>query len=198
MTDRTAWQRLFDKEITEYRAHFSKTHDLFGWFSVPRFDVAAKIGLLIKETCPDAKCLDIGCGALARPVYMHPDMDFTGIDPDPGFQQRDFPFICAMGEDVPFDDCTFGCVTLMSILDHVLDPDKVLSEAHRILTPSGYIFVWYRDENKPDGHHLYYFSNASMQTLLTRHGFTDIQLHFYPHNPARGYPDTTLAVARRF
>jgi len=197
MSDFTAWKHLFDKEITDYRAHYAKHHDLFGWFSVARFDVATKIGLLIKDTCPHAKCLDIGCGALRRPVYMATGMDFTGVDPDPGFQPRDFPFKQAMGEDLPFDNSTFGCVTLMSILDHVLDPEKVISEAHRVLQPQGYIFVWYRDEACSDGHHLHHFTNASMQDLLVRHNFTTPQFHFYPHNPAKGYPDTTLAVARK-
>lgn len=197
MPDRARWQQLFDKEITDYRTHYARTGDLFGWFSVPQFDVATKIGLLIKDMCPQAKCLDIGCGALRRPVYMAEGMNFTGVDPDPGFQKRDFPFIQMMGEDLLFSDASFDCVTLMSTLDHVLDPEKVLSEAYRVLRRGGYVFVWYRDEAVVDGHHLHHFTNAMMQDLLTRHGFINTNLHFYPHNPAKGYPDTTLAIARK-
>lgn len=189
------WKRLYEQELIDYREHFAKTGDYFGYFSVPKYKTAADIGIVIREYCKGQPCLDIGCGALKRPVYMLPDMDFTGIDPDPGVQERSFPFKQALGEDIPYPDCHFGCVTIMSILDHVLDPDKVLSEAHRVLKPNGYVFIWYTDKFEPDGHHLYFFSRSMIDELLVTHGFVVVEQQFYPHGP--GYPDTMLAVGRK-
>lgn len=197
MPDYTTWKRIFDQELLAYRAHHAKTGDYVGYFSVPKNLNAAKIGQLIKDTCPRAHCLDIGCGPLPRPVYMAKGMDFTGVDPDPGYTQRDFPFKQAMGEDLPFDDASFDCVTLMSSLDHALDPDKVLSEAYRVLRPDGYIFVWYSDKLKfdeRDEHHLHYFHRTKICDMLTAHGFTSIQERYYPND---GICETMLAIARK-
>jgi len=195
MTDFAAWKRLYEQEITDYRNHYAKTGDYLGYFSVPRYKTAADIGVIIREYCSGQLCLDIGCGPLKRPVYMLPDMNFVGIDPDPGFQKRAFPFKKGMGEDIPFPDCHFGCVTIMTSLDHALDPDQVIAESHRVLKPGGYIFIWYTNKSGLDGHHLHFFSRAKIDKILVAHRFTVVEQRVCQRSSI--HPETMLAIGKR-
>lgn len=45
------------------------------------------------------------------------------------------------GHDLPFRDETFDGVVLQAVLEHVLDPPRVISEAHRVLRPGGLIYA---------------------------------------------------------
>ena len=40
-------------------------------------------------------------------------------------------------EDLPFEDETFDLVLAISVFEHVVDPDKVMAEAFRVLRPGG-------------------------------------------------------------
>lgn len=189
------WKRLYEQELIDYRRHYAKTGNFLGYFSVPRYKTAIDIGTIIHRYCSGQLCLDIGCGPLKRPVYMLPGMNFIGVDPDLGFQRRGFPFVQTMGEYLPFQDGGFGCATIMTTLDHALSPDQMVAEAHRVLKPTGYLFVWYTDKDSLDGHHLYFFSRGMIDCILTDHGFTVVSQQLCPRGPV--YPDTMLAIGRR-
>ena len=50
-------------------------------------------------------------------------------------------YITAKGEDPPFPDGYFHIVVIDNVLDHVLTPDAVLNEIHRVLSPEGILFI---------------------------------------------------------
>lgn len=45
------------------------------------------------------------------------------------------------GHSLPFADETFDGVVLQAVLEHVLDPPRVVSEAHRVLTGGGVVYA---------------------------------------------------------
>lgn len=194
---REAWRKLFDYEVVRCTDQYTRTGDFFGFFSVPRFDVAGKCGDIINSYAQGRPCLDVGCGAYHRPIYMHKDALFYGIDPDYGILKRDFPFVQAMGEELPFRSSYFACVTMMSILDHALDPDRMLLEAYRVLIPDGHLFIWYRNENARAGEHLHFFNFAKIAGMLTAHHFSVVEQIYFDRNPRAGYPDTVLAIGKK-
>lgn len=68
----------------------------------------------------------------------------TGVDIDePGlakarerFGER-VDFRLARGEDLPFEDGSVDVVVLNHIYEHVVDPDAVVADIHRVLAPGG-------------------------------------------------------------
>lgn len=53
----------------------------------------------------------------------------------------DLPLICACAEALPFPDSTFDRVVADSTLEHVADQGKALAQCHRVMKPSGFLFV---------------------------------------------------------
>lgn len=88
--------------------------------------------------------LDIGCGPQSEPSYaVRANGSFVGIDPLRGETDRAFQFVQGIGEYLPFADGTFDRVLFATSLDHVLSPVRSLSEARRVLTPTGSVNIWF-------------------------------------------------------
>lgn len=45
------------------------------------------------------------------------------------------------GEDLPFEDATFGFINMSEVIEHVANPEAVLSEAFRVLSHGGSMYV---------------------------------------------------------
>ena len=88
--------------------------------------------------------------------------------------------------DVPSSDGPFDVVAASDVIEHVRDPAAFLDDVGRLLKPGGLVFLatptldsWSKKllgrrwmEFKPE--HLWYFNRATLRSLLTQHGFTDI------------------------
>ncbi|MFH1858621.1 MAG: polysaccharide deacetylase family protein [Candidatus Omnitrophota bacterium] len=99
--------------------------------------------------------------------------------------------------DVKFPSETFDVVTLWDVLEHIPDPSAFLCEIHRLLRGEGLLvvltpniaglrarlmgrnFIGYRPPE-----HLYYFSPASLQTLILKTGFAPVSIETEPDSLA--------------
>lgn len=109
----------------------------------------AKAELLTSEfvrlTRPVGPVLDVGCGQ-AEKAALFPAGDYVGIDPiNPatnGFTlAHSVPFVCGVGERLPFATRIFSSVLLWGVLDHVVDPAAVFAECARVLRADGALCV---------------------------------------------------------
>ena len=96
-----------------------------------------------------SRILDVGCGTgQSRQLYIAHAGKYTGIDlsqnavdtaaqrfPDSEWLRAD---ACAL----PFADNSFDIVAFSSVLHHIPDFGRALSEAHRVLTPGGKAFAF--------------------------------------------------------
>lgn len=57
----------------------------------------------------------------------------TGVDTD---------IVEGFAEDLPFEDESFDLVVAMSVMEHVVDPDRVFREAYRVLKPGGGFYFY--------------------------------------------------------
>ena len=90
-----AWRDLQDEAESSYAVRTE------GHFSVESYQPAKDYGAVVARF--SGEWLDVGCGKLARPSYMHEAhrIAFSGIDPMPLRVRRDFPFVRAMGDFLP-------------------------------------------------------------------------------------------------
>ncbi|MDQ2750924.1 MAG: class I SAM-dependent methyltransferase [Actinomycetota bacterium] len=93
--------------------------------------------------------LDIGCSAgFISDELAHDGAVTIGVDIDqPGLEaaQRSFGaqvrFVCASGDSLPLADDCLDVVVFNHIYEHVVDPDSVLTEIHRVLKPKGVAYL---------------------------------------------------------
>ena len=140
---------------------------------------------LIENAPPPVLEIGVGTGRFA----MHfPNV--IGVDPAANALKtagkRGIKTVQAYGEDLPFEDETFGCVLIIATLCFVEDPLKVLKEAKRVLLPDGSIIIgiipkdspWgilYEEKNK-QGHPFYriarFHTFHDMKQMMEESGLT--------------------------
>ena len=86
------------------------------------------------------RVLVVGGGTLGAgmgPLLDHPGIDATETDVWIGPRT----IIVCDGHDLPFTDGSFDAVVIQAVLEHVLDPPRVVAEMHRVLAPAGLVYV---------------------------------------------------------
>lgn len=64
------------------------------------------------------------------------------------------------GEELPYGDQSFDFINASEVIEHVQDPQRVLSEAHRVLTPGGCVYMSVPNRfGMKDPHYKLYFVN---------------------------------------
>jgi ubiquinone/menaquinone biosynthesis C-methylase UbiE len=96
-----------------------------------------------------AQVLEIGCGTGAisrRLAAVEGVAHVVGTDPSPGLLARArtlseptprLSFQEADGRDLPFEDGRFDVVVVHTVVSHVPNPERLVSEAWRVLRPGG-------------------------------------------------------------
>lgn len=91
--------------------------------------------------------LDIGCGdGLFASILFDEKID-AGIDPNKRELDRARELgayeelIQCFGESIPKGDQSYNTITTNSALEHVVDPEPVLREAHRLLSADGSLYI---------------------------------------------------------
>lgn len=93
-------------------------------------------------------------------------------------------YVQAKGEKLPFEDQEFDLLITDNVLDHTESPDKILSEARRVLKPGGIMYLrvnvyhfWGRfirllmELLVIDKGHPYTFSSAKLKAMAGGNGF---------------------------
>jgi len=70
-------------------------------------------------------------------LYLYPDIEI--ISSDIAFGPRT-QLICD-AHDIPFPDNFFDGVVIQAVLEHVIDPQRVVDEIYRVLKPNGIVYA---------------------------------------------------------
>lgn len=83
-------------------------------------------------------------------------LSVTGLEVNPERALKSGSF-CGVAESCPFPDSSFDFINLSEVIEHVNDPEKVLSEVKRLLAPGGiaYISVPSRFSLRDPHYHIY-------------------------------------------
>lgn len=146
----------------------------------------------------DDSILDVGCGLLEKPAYIIDALanaHFFGVDPMLGIMERNFPFVQAYGDFLPFRSNTFEMILYVSSLDHLIKPIQSLREAYKILKPNGYLVIeetirnidkryllWLFKQqifgvSRYNKFHNYAFTQNSLINIIKKSGFKNLQIH---------------------
>ena len=102
----------------------------------------------------DARVLEIGCGtgAIAEILARWPGVGHVvGVDPSPVLLEkarelrsgvRNLSFQQGNGLTLPFDGSDFDVAVIHTVLCHVPGPERILSEAFRVLRPGGWLALF--------------------------------------------------------
>lgn len=112
--------------------------------------------------------LDIGCGACGKTLYYAKSgaSHVTGMDVVASYEAEAkalaeelslsdrFTFVSGDAAKMPFEDESFDVLIMNDAMEHVARPEKVLSEAWRVLKKGGRLYVNFPPYNHPFGAHL--------------------------------------------
>ena len=124
------------------------------WFEGPSnrkaFELEDRLLLNLLKPVHGRKLLDVGCGTGARWFsLLKKGVDITGLDPSPYMLdiarekiQHRADYHRSFGEELPFEDNAFHYVTLITVLEYVNDPEKVLAEACRVAKNKIFIGIY--------------------------------------------------------
>ena len=96
-------------------------------YPAPRWEKAVK--KVLRDLGQEAKILDLGSGLDRRtPKTINLEIEATpNVD------------VVGDGHILPFKDSVFDAVISEAVLEHVQDPNRVVSEIYRVLKPDGYV-----------------------------------------------------------
>lgn len=81
--------------------------------------------------------LDVGCGDSNKYLGFSPGDTYIGLDRE----KMGLVDIIGDAPHLPFKDGSFDAVTCISVLEHVENPKKVLSEIYRVTKAGGKVFI---------------------------------------------------------
>lgn len=131
--------------------------------------------------------LEVGCGYGAHLEEIHrrhPEAKLAAVEPNKRFYNciaNRLPDVQILGktlETLSGARMLFDCVIVADTLEHALDPTYTMKRISTILAPDGICLISTPNCDSTAGHvyrlaHLFYFSEATLRTLLT-HSFVNI------------------------
>ncbi|MBI2065069.1 MAG: class I SAM-dependent methyltransferase [Candidatus Yanofskybacteria bacterium] len=154
-TNKNPGKDLFSEKTSKIEQRYREYLDLENLNSTN--DTARLINNIATKILKKTGYLDVaeigsGIGGLAVALAILGKHQVTGIEPEISaikasrLRAEKYPdiktsFIQGYGEKIPLPDNSFDLVYSQSVLEHVADVTRVLSEAYRILRPGGVIYI---------------------------------------------------------
>ncbi|MCK4815191.1 class I SAM-dependent methyltransferase [bacterium] len=189
-----------------YKSDSKCIYGYFDYFS-ERLNKQANFLKLIEEIVgymdnfePDiSRFLDIGCG-LGYLLDVASDKGFqvTGVEFNPEAVKRIkkkyvFPVFC--GDFMDYDDKDFDVITMLDVIEHLMDPKAAAKKINQLLRPGGILVMSTMDGDslvsrllgtrladfRRVREHLYFFNRKTISMLLETEGFEVIKIKSYGH-----------------
>lgn len=154
-----AGKPITTSNVEEWNDAFSREHDIDDYY--------ARSGLLIRwiesirlrrirdllAARPGDRVLEVGCGG-GHVLRMFPQCALTGVDVSGEMLAKarrnldGYPVRLLKGElhTLGLADASFDRIICSEVLEHVIDPESVLSEMRRLLAPSGRVVVTFPND----------------------------------------------------
>lgn len=119
--------------------------------------------------------LDFGCGTKPyEHLFLHVS-EYTGVDFEGGGNDYNNTKVDVYydGETLPFCNAKFDCILGTEVIEHIFNPERILSELNRVLKPGGTLlitcpFLWPEHEQPWDYSR---YTSFGIKYLLEKNGF---------------------------
>ncbi len=160
-------------------------------------DLPIRRAFLLRELRDGDRVLDLGAGAGEfTSIAAAAGVSVAGVEVAEAavararraYDQLDFR-LAPIDGPLPFEDSSFEVIWSSEVIEHVADTARWLSEARRVLTPSGRLLLTTPSHSRlrlalggierfsePLGDHLHLYSSRSLGELLTAFDFRDIRI----------------------
>lgn len=131
----------------------------------------------------NGKVIDIGCGQMKYKDVIVSNAnvsEYVGVDLEgSGYSEKFHPDILWDGVQLPFEEGEANCAMLTEVLEHVPEPNAILTEVLRVLSPGGFLLftvpvIWPFHDVPNDE---YRYTPFSLRRTLTKAGYTDITVY---------------------
>jgi SAM-dependent methyltransferase len=133
---------------------------------------------------------DLGCGdAPYKDFFLSRGTTYTGVDWSNSQHDVNPDIVADLNEPLPIDSGVADCVVCLSVIEHLISPQTLLDESHRILKRDGSLVLqvpwqWWIHEAPYD---FFRFTPYALHSLLEKSGFSDISVQ-----PQSGFFTTWL------
>lgn len=139
---------------------------------------------------------DLGCGESPYREWLLEYVDrYVGVDWSESHHQTKADVIANLNEPLPIEPQVADSVLSLSVLEHLREPQVMLSEAWRILKPGGDLVLqvpWqWKIHEAPHDH--YRYTPFGLRHLLWQAGFTEIEV-----SPQAGFFSTIILKLNYF
>jgi SAM-dependent methyltransferase len=167
-----------------YAAAYSELYGRHWWWRVREDILVGRIRGLLRGV-PDARILDVGCGAALFFDALQPFGHVEGVEADRAAvdrsgRWRDRIFVGALDNSfVPA--APFDLILMLDVLEHMAAPEDALIRAAQILRPHGRIlitvpaFTWLWTAHDEMNHHLTRYSAAALREVIARSGLVTLE-----------------------
>lgn len=135
--------------------------------------------LIRLQRCFRGTLYDLGCGeAPYRDWFLQHARSYVGVDWSSSAHHLQADIIADLNGPLPIEDGAADSVVSLSVLEHLREPQMMISEAFRILKPGGGIvaqvpFIWGVHEAP---HDYFRFTRYGLEHLFATAGFVDIHV----------------------
>lgn len=152
----------------------------YNWFNIINYDLYHFHQDIAKHLKGDL--LDIGCGQ-KQEVFKNKVKKYVGLDNSSTLKVNKTNEVTeadVFGDAtaLPFKDKTFDCVTALSLIEHVPEPQKVIDEAYRVLKKGGIFAVTCPFMNRihTAPYDYFRFTEYGLRYMLEKSGFKIIKI----------------------
>jgi len=153
------------------------------WWRVREQILLKKIGVLLRDV-PDARILDVGCGAALFFDALEPFGRVEGLESDSAAvmrsgRWRDRIFVGDL--DDRFAAAPYDLILMLDVLEHIAGPEQVLRRAGGLLRPGGRIlitvpaFKWLWTAHDEMNRHVTRYSAAELRRVVAASGLVTLE-----------------------
>ncbi len=196
VVDMNIYKALYEKSTVTYDKHIDNLNKTYGYYIKKYSNLFEKKGSFLEIGC--------GNGFFLEEALRQGFKKVVGVEPGlPSIEKAKSeirPFIKqGMFSKEMFEGETFDCIAIFQTLDHLIEPNKVLSDSIKLLNPGG-VFIAINHNEKSfiarlfgekspiiDIEHTYLYNPDTIRDIFEKNGFVVEKIFFPSSRHSFGY-----------